>query len=92
MEDIAIKRAADLPEAAKSAIESLLGRPLADDEEVSVMALRAHMAPAGPERKAAADRLKAVLGSMAQKAQGVPPEEFEAAVDEAMQRVRPRRR
>ncbi len=39
----------------------------------------------------AADRLKAVVESIGQKAKAVPPEEFEAAVDEAMQQVRPRR-
>jgi len=91
MADIAVRRAGDLSESAKSAVEGLLGRALADDEEVSVMALRSHKAPSGPERKAAADRLKVALESMGQKATGVPPEEFEAAVDEAMQQVRPRR-
>ena len=54
------------------------------------MALDPHPAPTGEERRASAERLRSALEQLAQKARDVGPEEFDAAVDEAMNHIRPR--
>jgi len=91
MENVSITWARELPPSARTVIEHLLGRNLSDDEEVSVMALDPHPAPSGQARRASAERLRAALDRLRDKAQPASQEEFEAAVDEAMNHVRPRR-
>ena len=88
MASIAIKRVSELSEPIKAAIESLLGRRLSGQEQISVMALEGHQAPSGPERRVAAAQLNQVLERMADRALDVSTEEFEATVDEAMSQVR----
>jgi hypothetical protein len=91
MENVSIHWARDLPASTRSAIEALLGRELRDDEEVSVMSFRPHPAPSGDERRLSAERLRGALGRLADKAVDVG-DEFDAAVDEAMNHIRPRRK
>jgi hypothetical protein len=91
MDNVSINWARDLPASARRAIENLLGRSLRDDEEVSIMAFDPHPAPSGEARQASAERLKGVLDQLANKARAVAAEEFDAAVDEAMNDIRPRR-
>jgi hypothetical protein len=91
MENVSINLARDLPASARSAVENLLGRSLRDDEEVSIMALEPHPAPSGEARRASADRLRGALDQLAHKAQDVADGEVDAAIDEAMDHIRPRR-
>jgi hypothetical protein len=56
-----------------------------------LMALDPHPAPTGEERSASAERLRSALEQLAQRARDVDPVEFDAAVDEAMNHIRPRR-
>lgn len=91
MENVSINWARDLPASARIAIESLLGRSLRDDEEVSIMSLDPHAAPLGEERRASAERLKGALDQLAHQSRDVAAEEFEEAVDDAMNHIRPRR-
>ena len=91
MENVSINLARDLPASARTVVENLLGRSLRDDEEVSIMALDPHPAPSGHERRASADRLRSALDQLADKAQNVIDGEVDAAVDEAMDHIRPRR-
>ena len=91
MENVSIHWARDLPPPARAAIENLLGRTLRDEEQVSVLALPSHPAPSGEARRASAERLKQTLDHLGSKAGVVTQEEFESAVDEAMNHVRPRR-
>ena len=72
--------------------EGLLGRNLRDDEEVSVMSLHSHPAPSGDERRLSAERLRGTLDRLAHKAGEVGGDEFDAAVDEAMNQIRLRRK
>jgi hypothetical protein len=92
MDNVSINWARDLPSSTRSAIEGLLGRSLRDDEEVSVMSLYSHPAPSGEERRVSAERLKDALDQLADKARDVGGDEFDAAVDEAMNHIRPRRK
>lgn len=92
MENVSIHWARDLPASARSAIEELLGRDLRDDEEVSVMSLCSLPAPSGDERRLSAERLKGTLDRLADKAGDVGGDEYDAAVDEAMNHIRPKRK
>jgi hypothetical protein len=91
MQNATINWARDLAAPVKAAIESLLGRPLQDDEQVSVRAYRRHEAPRGEARREAARRLEEHLDRMARKVRDVSPVEMEAAIDEALEQVRPKR-
>jgi len=84
--------ARDLAAPVKAAIENLLGRPLQDDEQVSVRAYRRHEAPQGEARREAARRLEEHLDRMGAKAKRVSKDEMEAAINEALEQVRPKRR
>jgi hypothetical protein len=91
MENVSINLARDLPASARTAVETLLGRSLRDDEEVSVMALDPHPAPSGEARRATAERLRGALDQLALKAHDVADGVVDDAVDEAMNHIRPRR-
>jgi len=92
MQDVAINWARDLSPPVRAALETLLGRHLQDDEQVSVRAFRQHAAPRGEARRRAAKRLEDHLDRMASKVKDVSEDEMEAALDEALESVRPRRR
>jgi hypothetical protein len=92
MQNVAMSWARDLSAPVKAAIENLLGRPLQDDEQVSLRVYRRHEAPRGEARRVAARRLEDHLDRMASKAKNVPQNEIDTAIDEALQQVRPKRR
>ena len=83
-----VRRIDQLPLPARRAVEELLGRALADDEEVSIQASRPHDAPQGPARKEAWDRLSSHLDLMSSKV--TDTEELERIVDDACDEARHR--
>jgi hypothetical protein len=87
----AINQARDLDPPIKAALETLLGQPLQDDEQVSVRVFRRHSAPQGAAWRKAAHRVEEQLDRMAGKVKDVSSDEMEAAIDEATAHVRPRR-
>ena len=91
MAEIAIHNVRDLGQDARRALEALLGRRLAEEEQVSVTALAARPAPSGDERRITAERLKESLKAMSESARAIPNDELESLIDEAMDDVRPRR-
>jgi hypothetical protein len=91
MQNATLNWARELAAPVKAAIESLLGRPLQDDEQVSVRVYRRHEAPRGEARQKAARRLEEHLERMASKVKDVSQDEMEAALDDAMDHVRPKR-
>lgn len=91
MQNAAINMARDLPETVKAAIETLLGRSLKDDEQVSVRTFQLHAAPRGEARRRAARRLQKHLTRMGAKARHARRSEMDAAIDEALNHVRPKR-
>lgn len=88
MQNLSIRKTGELSVAAKEVIESLLGRRLRDDEEVSIWASPPHDAPVGEARRDAWNKLNQHLDLMASKADDVPAEELEKLVDEACDDVR----
>ena len=87
MQNVAMSWALDLAAPVKAAIENLLGRPLQDDQQVSVRIYRQHEAPRGGARLEAARRLEEHLDRMAAKANDVSRNDYDAALDG----VRPQR-
>lgn len=90
MRNLSIHRTSELPLPARQAVESLLGRALADDEEVGIWASRAHEAPTGKAREDAWGRLHGHLELMASKVSAV--EDPEGLADEVSREVRHPRR
>ena len=88
MQNIAIQKANELPPDARRAVEQVLGRPLEQDEEVSIMAFSPHEAPTGETRQALARQLEDRIARTAERVRNIPEEEQEAAIDEAVNHVR----
>ncbi|MGA3074977.1 MAG: hypothetical protein ABSG56_14905 [Bryobacteraceae bacterium] len=91
MQSVSIQRAGDLPPGVKSAVEQLLGRMIAADEEVSVAAVPPRQIPPCENRAIVAQQLENLLNRRAAKVGDICDEEIDAAVDEAVDRVRHRR-
>jgi len=91
MRNVSIHKANELPTAAKCAVEQLLGRPIAPDEEISVAAVPPQRVPRLEGRGSVARNLEAFLNRRADRIEGLPEEEIEAAIDEAVHAVRHKR-
>ena len=89
MPNVLINKASELRPETRAALEAELGRPLEDDEEVSIMAFRPHEAPAGEARADARHDLEQHLQRIDQKTKGVPDAEKESALNEANRNARP---
>jgi hypothetical protein len=88
MQNIAIQRASELPQVVKSAVEQLLGRPIAADEEVSVASIPPQQVPPSGNRAELVRNLEAYLDRRAEKVGDLTDEEIDAAVDQAVQQAR----
>ena len=89
MHNVSIQKAEDLSAAVKSALESLLGRPLEADEEISVMAFRPHEAPQGPVRDQLSQQLDQQMDAMAERAKDASDHELDEILNDAMRSARP---
>ena len=89
MQNISIQKAEFLSAEVKSALESLLGRPLEEGEEISVLAFRSHKAPQAAVRQELGERLTDMMDTMAQRVQQAPDEELDEILDDAMRSARP---
>jgi hypothetical protein len=89
MQTVNIQKAEELSADVKSAVESLLGRRLEADEEISVMAFRSHEAPQGAVRQELGERLEKIMDSMVQRTAESSDEEVDEILDEAMRAARP---
>jgi hypothetical protein len=90
MENIAIQKASQIDAAAREWLQRLFGRPLSEDEEVTIFVPVSHDAPSMDERKAAFRRADEVLDQAAENMRDVSDREFDEALDEAMQHIRKR--
>ena len=89
MPNVLIHKANELKPQTRAAVEAELGRSLKDDEDVSIMAFSMHESPTGEARREAGQRLEAHLKRMDSATAKVPDEESEAALNEALNNVRP---
>lgn len=92
MESMTIRNVNEIPASQRSMLESMLGQQLAPEQQVFVIAYTPNVAPDPAVRAAARKRLQKTFEIIDRNAQvrGVAPEEAEAAIDEAMEHVRPR--
>ena len=91
MQTISVRRANELGNDARSAVESLLGRKVADEEQVAVMAYPAPPTESEPDRKTAVRELIEDLDSLSASASHIPDEEMDALIDEAIRHARQQR-
>ena len=89
MANVVIHKAGELRPQTRAALEAELGRSLHEDEEVSIMAFLPHEAPVGEDRLEARQRLEDHLNRIDHKMKGVPEEEIEEAINEALRSIRP---
>ena len=88
MENIRIQKAHELPDTVRSAVERLLGRSVAPDEEISVVAVPARQIAPSASRAEAALKLEALLNRRAEKVKDIAKDVIDAAIDEAAHHVR----
>ena len=83
----------DMPPAERQVIEAMLGRNLDADEQVFIMAYTPNAAPSKTVRDAARASLQQTFAEIDEyaNAHGITPEEADAAIEEAMEHVRPRK-
>jgi hypothetical protein len=79
----------DLSVEQKSAVESLLGRPVSDDESIMVKAFAPSPSVNPEERRAAIESLKHYFAHVDANRQPASDEEEEEVITEAIRSVRP---
>ena len=84
MQNVSVRKASELPEAVKSAVEQLLGRSIAPDEEISVAAVPPQKVPPSESRAVLVQNLEAFLNRRAEKVSGLSEEEIDSAIDEGL--------
>jgi hypothetical protein len=89
MESIAVRKAEQLEPKLKQGVENLFGRPLREGEAVTFMSFTVHAAPPESVRREAVVRLEKIMDMAAENAKDIPERELDAAIDEAMDHVRP---
>jgi hypothetical protein len=83
-----IHKASELAREERVLVERWLGRPLSEDETVSLNAFRPHAAPGAPDRQGLCREILAHAGEIGSRAPGVTDEEAAALVQEALTAVR----
>lgn len=94
MESNTSRNVNDLPAPERQTLEGILGQHLSSQQRVFIMTYTPNAAPEESVREAARAGLQRTFDKVDQYAaeHGVTPTEAQAAIDEAMQRVRPRDR
>ena len=88
MSNNAISKARELPPNVRHALEVLLGRPLQEEETVSVQTYPTHESPVGKQREDSWKRLMDRIDRTATRAKDVSEAELDALIDEATDYVR----
>jgi hypothetical protein len=89
MPNVLIHKASELRPETRAAVEAELGRSLQDAEEVSIMAFVTHEAPTGQARAEAVRALQEHLSRIDHATKGVPKEDLEDTLNEALRSIRP---
>jgi hypothetical protein len=91
MPDHSVHRAGDLGHDERLLVERWLGRPLSNDETISVNAYRAHPAPIGDEREVLRREIITQAREIGSRIQEANEDDVGALVDEAITATRGRR-
>jgi hypothetical protein len=89
MQQSSLRSARELTPPVRSALEQLLGRPLKDNEAVSVRAYQPHEGPTPDEQKIIAGELLRYFAIIDEKTEDIPESEQDEILDEAIRSVRP---
>lgn len=91
-EPLTVQNVKDLQASQKRCLESILGQELRDHQQVFIMAFSAGVEPDEATRRQALAGIKELQAKAEAyaNAHGITEEEFDAAVEEAMQHVRRR--
>jgi hypothetical protein len=84
--------ARDLSPDARQVVEQLLGRQLAEDEQISILAYRLHEPATAEDKQAALHALRGFWSRMDETNKKLPADEMDEILDEAMRSVRPKYR
>jgi hypothetical protein len=92
METMATRNVNEIPTAERTALEALLGSKLSPAQQVFVIAYTPGRAPDPEQRAAARQRLLTTFESIDSRGQqpGLSAAEADAAIEEALEHVRPR--
>ena len=92
MQNVTVQKAGEMPQSLKAAVEQILGRPIAADEEISIVtAPPQQVAPSGGKAAIVA-KLEDLLNRRASKVQDIPEHEINSLVDEAVHHARHNRK
>jgi hypothetical protein len=91
MPDHSVHKAGDLAPDERLLLERWLGRPLSNDETISVNAYRPHPPPIGDEREILRREIVAQAREIGSRVQDAHEEDVDALVDEAFSATRGRR-
>lgn len=81
-----------LPPPVRRAVEQMLGRALRDSEAISIQTYEPHEAPTPEQQRSMAAALRSHFTEVDRRAKGIPEDQQEEIVDEAIRSVRPRYR
>ena len=89
MDSMAVRNVKQMPRQQKQSLEDLVGRELQDDQKVFILAFTPGVAPTGQARAEAMVGIEKTWAKVDRhmQEQGVTEEEFDAAVDDAVQQV-----
>jgi hypothetical protein len=92
-EPITVQSVKDIQANGKRWLEDVFGRHLQDSEKVFIMVFTPGVTPSAVARQEALAGLEATWAQVDKhrREHGISDEEFDAAVDEAMEQVRPRK-
>lgn len=88
MPDHSVHRAGELAPDERLLVERWLGRPISNDETISVNAYRPHAAPTGNEREMLWQEIMTQAREIGSRAQDANEDEIDALIDEAFAAVR----
>lgn len=83
MSDYSIHKAGDLPSDERLLVERWLGRPLSNDETITVSVYRPHPAPSGDERESLRREILAQAREIGSRVHEADEKELDALLDEA---------
>ena len=89
MQNVRIRKAGDLSESVKPALESLPGGTLEADEEISIMVYRPHDLLRDPIRDRLVQSLNEQMNALTGRVKDASDDELDEILDEGMRSARP---
>ena len=92
MQNVTVQIAGEMSQPLKAAVEQILGRPIAADEEISIVAVPPQQVAPSGGKVAIVEKLEGLLNRRANKVQDIPEDEINSLVDEAVHHARHNRK